>query len=263
MEIGALDIRILDVIDVLVVAYLMYFVYRLVRGTMAFNIFIGVVLLYVGYLVVESLDMRLLSLLLGSVVAFGVIILIIIFQPEVREFLLVLGKNTLKGRLRFFDTLFGGEANTDDSEWEYVDEVVKATQSLSDSKTGALMVFSTDSISDLEATGTKVNSNITAELLENIFFKNAPLHDGAVIIKKNRISSASCILPVTKNRSLESDLGLRHRAGIGVTENFNALSLMVSEETGDVSIAINGVLERNLSMDQLSKKISNYLNQKS
>ena len=262
MDIGALDIRVLDVIDVLVVAYLMYFVYRLVRGTMAFNIFIGVVLLYVLYLAVESLDMKLLSLLLGSVVAFGVIILIIIFQPEVREFLLVLGNNTLKGRLRFLDTFFGSDEQISKQRSKFVEEIASATKNLSKTKTGALMVFSNDSIADLEATGTQIDSKISSELIENIFFKNAPLHDGAMIISNNKILAASCILPVTKNRRLESDLGLRHRAGIGVTENVNALSLIISEESGEVSIAQNGVLERNISHDQIADRISDYLEQK-
>jgi len=262
MDIGALDIRLLDVIDVLVVAYLMYVVYRLVRGTMAFNIFIGVVLLYVLYLAVESLDMKLLSLLLGSVVAFGVIILIIIFQPEVREFLLVLGNTTLKGRLKFLDAFFGGEEHASKEHAQFVREIETAAESLSKSKTGALMVFSSDSIKDLEATGKRIDSRISSEIIENIFFKNAPLHDGAMIISGRRITAASCILPVSKNRKLESDLGLRHRAGIGVTENVNALSLMISEENGQISFAENGVLERNVPLNKVAERISEFLDDK-
>jgi len=262
MNIGALDIGFLDIIDVLVVAYLMYVVYKLVRGTVAFNIFIGVVLLYVTYLLVEALDMRLLSLLLGSVVAFGVIILIIIFQPEVREFLLVLGNNTLKGRFRFLDTFFGGNQSRD-LEQSFTLKILKESLGeLKKSKTGALIVLSNASQLNIEQSGEILDAKLSSSLLQNIFFKNAPLHDGAVLIHKNNIRAASCILPLSQNKDLSKDLGLRHRAALGVTESNNVLAIVVSEETGDFAMAEHGVLKTDLNLDQIIIGISDYLNMK-
>ena len=258
MNVGALDIRFLDVIDVLVVAYLMYVVYKLVRGTVAFNIFIGVVLLYVTYLLVEALDMRLLSLLLGSVVAFGVIILIIIFQPEVREFLLVLGNNTLKGRFKFLETLFGKQVV--DGEMAFtLKSMQDALSNLSKSKTGALLVLSNASTLNLEQTGQVLNAKLSSSLLQNIFFKNAPLHDGAVLIHKNMIKAASCILPLSKNKTLGKELGLRHRAALGITESNNVLAIVVSEETGDYALAEHGVLKTDLNLEQIMTRTREYL----
>jgi uncharacterized protein (TIGR00159 family) len=247
--------------DVLVVAYLMYFVYKLVRGTVAFNIFIGVVLLYVTYLLVEALDMRLLSLLLGSVVAFGVIILIIIFQPEVREFLLVLGNNTLRGRFKFLDTLFGKQVI--DREKSYTLKCLQdALLNLSKTKTGALIVMSNASQLNLEQSGVVLNAELSTSLLLNIFFKNAPLHDGAVLIHNSMIKAASCILPLSKNKTLGNELGLRHRAALGVTESNNVVAIVVSEETGEYAIAEHGVLKTDLSLDQLILVVADYLTKK-
>ena len=261
MNIGALDIRLLDVVDILVVAYLMYFVYKLVRGTVAFNIFIGVVLLYVTYLLVEALDMRLLSLLLGSVVAFGVIILIIIFQPEVREFLLVLGNNTLKGRFKFLDTLFGKQV-IDGEKAQTIKSIQDALLMLSKTKTGALIVVSNGSQLNLEQSGVVLNANLSSSLLQNIFFKNAPLHDGAVLIHNNMIKAASCILPLSKNKALGKKLGLRHRAALGITESNNVFAIVVSEETGEFAIAEHGAFKLDLSLDQLTMMLSDYLTKK-
>lgn len=261
MNIGALDIRFLDVIDVLVVAYLMYFVYKLVRGTVAFNIFIGVVLLYVTYLLVEALDMRLLSLLLGSVVAFGVIILIIIFQPEVREFLLVLGNNTLRGRFKFLDTLFGKQV-IDGEKAHALKSIQDALLILSRNKTGALIVVSNASQLNLEQSGEILNAKLSSSLLQNIFFKNAPLHDGAVLIHNNMIKAASCILPLSKNKSLGKELGLRHRAALGITEAHNVFAVVVSEETGEFAIAEHGMFETDISLDHLIARLSEYLTKK-
>lgn len=238
----------------------MYVLYKLLRGTVAFNIFIGVVLLYGIWWLVGILDMNLLSMLLGRFVAFGVIILIIIFQPEVREFLLVLGNTTLKGRLKFLERFFPeDETQLSDAKIANLDAIKKSLKYLSESKTGALLVFSREGLNTIESTGVSVNADISAPMLDSIFFKNSPLHDGAVLISSDKIKAASCILPVSKNRDIEQDLGLRHRAAIGVTENSNALAIIVSEETGEISKAIHGKIKRNISIDKAKKYVSNFL----
>ncbi len=238
----------------------MYVLYKLLRGTVAFNIFIGVVLLYGIWWLVGILDMNLLSMLLGRFVAFGVIILIIIFQPEVREFLLVLGNTTLKGRLNFLERFFPEDASIlSEVKIARLNSIQNSLEYLSKSKTGALIVFSREPLSTIEATGVPINADISAPMLDSIFFKNSPLHDGAVLISGDKIKAGSCILPVSKNRDISQELGLRHRAAIGVTENSNALSIIVSEETGEISQALRGKIKRNISLSKAKKTISNYL----
>jgi len=238
----------------------MYVLYKLLRGTVAFNIFIGVVLLYGIWWLVGILDMNLLSMLLGRFVAFGVIILIIIFQPEVREFLLVLGNTTLKGRLKFLERVFPQDvAELSEAKIAKLNAIQDSLDYLSNSKTGALLVFSREPLNTIEATGVQINADISAPMLDSIFFKNSPLHDGAVLISGDKIKAGSCILPVSKNRDLPQDLGLRHRAAIGITENSNALSIIVSEETGQISSALRGKIKRNISKGKAKKIISNYM----
>jgi len=199
-------------------------------------------------------------MLLGRFVAFGVIILIIIFQPEVREFLLVLGNTTLKGRLNFLERFFPqDESKLSETKLAHLSAIEDSLDYLSNSKTGALIVFSREPLSTIEATGIPINADISAPMIDSIFFKNSPLHDGAVLITGEKIKAGSCILPVSKNRELSQELGLRHRAAIGVTENSNALSIIVSEETGQISYALRGKIKRNISTAKAKKKISEYL----
>jgi len=233
--------------------------YNLVKGTIAFNIFLGALLFYVVYLLVDFLEMNLLSSLIGSVVTYGVIILIILFTSEIRKFLLLLGDTTLKGRLKFVDRLFGKEKDIISELSDSVAEVIsEAIFHLSNTKTGALVVMTLEDIQGITKTGTRINANISAMLLESIFFKNSPLHDGAVLVKRDIIMAASCILPVSKNSSIPKDLGLRHRAALGITETTETLAIVVSEETGEVSIARRGAIERNIDAPRLNKEISNY-----
>ncbi len=237
----------------------MYVMYNLVKGTIAFNIFLGALLLYVVYLVVDLLEMNLLSSLIGSVVTYGVIILIILFTSEIRKFLLLLGDTTLQGRLKFVDRLFGKEkdiiAELSDT---VAGEISQAVFHLAKTKTGALVVMTLEDIPRITKTGTQVNATISALLLESIFFKNSPLHDGAVLMKRDKIIAASCILPVSKNNSIPKDLGLRHRAALGITETTESLAIVVSEETGEVSIARRGAIDRDVNDSKLNKEISNY-----
>jgi len=238
----------------------MYVMYKLLRGTLAFNIFVGVVLLYIVWWLVGILNMNLLSMLLSRIVAFGVIILIIIFQPEVREFLLVLGNTTLKGRLRFLERFFGQEEQAlSKKNVNILRDFKSAFIELSRTKTGALIVFTREPVPGIESTGDIINAEISAVLIENIFFKNAPLHDGAMIIYGDKIRAARCILPVSRDKTLSKDLGLRHRAGIGVTENSNAMSIIISEENGEISYAFHGNLTRNISAEEAMSIISAFL----
>lgn len=203
--------------------------------------------------------MRLLSTLLGKFVGYGVLILIILFTSEIRKFLLLLGDTTLKGRLKFLDQFFGEEREKLSSEFTEIAEVITDSSfKLAKTKTGALLVFTHEDLPQITNTGSRIDANIDGNLIESIFFKNSPLHDGAAVVKNDKIIAASCILPVSKKDSISKDLGLRHRAAIGMTEAHETLSLIVSEETGEVSTALRGKINRNLSPSQVKSEIANY-----
>lgn len=237
----------------------MYTVYRLLKGTVAINIFLGVVVFYVIYWLVGFLELELLGILLGKFVSFGVLILIIIFQPELRRFLLMLGDSTLNSRFAFFEKIMGFTSNDDTIAEEVAATISEAVEHLSETKTGALLVIAKNEIPQIIKTGTSLEAKVTASLLESIFFKNSPLHDGAVVIQDNRIIAASCILPVSENTKIPKDLGLRHRAAIGVTENTNLIAIVVSEETGELAFMEDGKFRLNLNKEKLIKSIVKYL----
>jgi len=243
----------------LIAGYLMYFLYKYVKGTAAVNIFIGIVLFFILLTVVTQLKMRLLSLMLGSVAGIGLIGLIVIFQPEIRRVLLMIGDNTLKGRFGYFDKLFK-QTGLDISSHakKLTDDIITAVADLSKTKTGALLILSKSDIPAIAKTGRVIDAKVSSILLENIFFKNAPLHDGAVIVKDDRVVAASCILPVSSNPDLPPDVGLRHRAALGATEGANLLSVIVSEENGQFSYALDGKLFQNVTLDELKIKINRY-----
>ncbi len=255
------NITILDVVDVLIVAYLVYLVYKLLRGTIAINVFIGVILFYLFYLVVSYLDMKLLTAVMGKFVGFGVLFLVIIFQPEVRRFFLLIG-NTLKGRLEFMENwlnLKGTKIATFRNE-RAADDIVKSISELSKTKTGALIVITDDfGWKNYSNTGVEINADVNDQLLESIFFKNSPLHDGAVIIAGDKIVAASCVVAVSQKQSLPGDLGLRHRAAVGVTESSNAMAIIVSEETGNISMAKGGKLFQNAAKSDIKSDLLNRL----
>lgn len=238
------DIRILDIVDIVVVLILIWQIYKLLRGTIAFNIFIGVMLLYGIWYAVSHLEMRLLTFLLGPFVGFGVLILIIIFQPEVRQFLLLLGNNTLKNRFTFLEKLWGDQLAVDDSVlMRQVEEVIFAMQYFRDTNVGALIVITHNEGTPIwNNSGQVIDAKISSQLLKTIFQKESPMHDGAAILVNNRVHSVSVILPVTESLNLDADLGLRHRAAVGVTEKTNATAFVVSEENGDWSYARAGKL---------------------
>ena len=241
-----------DAIDILLVAIILYLAYNLVKGTAAINIFVGLALIYFVYIVIKAFDLGLLSSILGKFVNVGVIAVMIVFQQEIRKFLLYLGSNEFI-RNRNWKGLFKLSAGSmeDDIPLD-IQAVVDACMSMSKTKTGALIVIGRRS--DLKffiGSGDFVDSGLNARMLENIFFKNSPLHDGAVIILENRIVAARCVLPVTERENFPAHYGMRHRAAVGITENTDAIAITVSEQTGAVSLTVHGEIKADLGHDQL------------
>ncbi|MCK5730023.1 MAG: diadenylate cyclase CdaA [Draconibacterium sp.] len=247
-----ITIRFLDILDIVLVAILLYQVYRLIKGTVAFNIVIGMFSLYLLWLVVGALNMELLESIMGSFIGVGVLALIVVFHPEIRKFLVFIGTNYNVNRVLSLDKLFGaGKSKTINH--QQIDILVDACISMGKSKTGALIVIAGNSeLTDQIITGEKLNAKISSTLIRTIFFKNSPLHDGAAIIKGNKISAAGCILPLTQ-KELDKALGLRHRAAVGITEITDAICIIVSEERGYISLAKNGEIKRRLSKETLTK----------
>lgn len=256
-RIGFLNVSWVDAIDIALVSILLYQVYKLIRGSIAVNIFLGILALYLVYLIVRAAQMELLATILGQFMGVGVLAMIILFQPEIRKFLLVIGRGT-----EFRDNFFKNIANWRNSYHDDFDihQVMEAVKTLKATKTGALIVFSRDvELKFYVETGDALNAEVTKRLLISIFNKNSPLHDGAVIIYKGRIKAARCILPVSENDHLPAHFGLRHRAAVGMSENTDTLVLAISEETGRLILARNGKYLRGLKLKQVELKIQEYL----
>lgn len=253
-----LDFNLLDLLDILLVAFLLYQLYRLIRDTVAINVLWGVAAIYVVWKLVQALQMELLSEILGKFIGVGVIALVIVFQQEIRKFLLVIGSTNFAGRrqfLRQFNWLRDQEETPTN-----LDELVSACLQLSEQRTGALIAVERESrLGFYRDTGTLINGELSARLLLSIFNRTSPLHDGAVIISGNRIAAAGCILPVTDRTSLPSRFGLRHRAAIGLAEKTNALSLVVSEETGEISLADDDAFINKIAPSQLRQTLEQHL----
>ncbi|MUP44271.1 TIGR00159 family protein [Gramella sp. BOM4] len=254
-----IDLRILDILDIVFVALLLYYVYKLVRGTAAVNIFIGIVVIYLAWLLTQLLQMELLSSVLGEFIGVGVFALIVVFQQEIRKFLLMIGSTNFTQKGRFFRgfkfTRDDFESNTD------VDAIVDACESMGNSYTGALMVIQKSSKLDfVKNTGDKMKIDLNQPIIESIFFKNSPLHDGAMIIEENKITATRVILPVSNDRSIPLRFGLRHRAAVGITEKTDALALVVSEETGQTSYIKDGQFVMFETMNELREKLKEDLN---
>ena len=255
-DIGFINIRLLDFVDILIVAYFLYLIYKLLKGTIGFNIIVGVLLIYLIWWIVNLLKMQLLSQILSKFIAFGVVILIIIFQPEVRRFLIYLGKSTLKGRLSFLNTYFKSNLDLQSFENDEITEIKRALFDLAKENTGALIAFVAENDPLLSSkNGVLLEAKISYEIIESICNKTSPLHDGAILIKNNRLYSASAILPVSSSTKIPNTFGTRHRAAIGATENSNASVFVVSEETGEVSYANGGNLEINLNEEQVFNRL--------
>lgn len=248
---GFINLRWLDILDIILVALLLYGLYNFLRGTVAMNIFLGVVAIFLIWRLVALLEMELLSDILGAFISVGFIALIIIFQPEIRKFLLALGTPTFfrKGKKNKF--LFWKINWSHDSQLD-VDKIIMACQRMSETREGALIVLAKNN--DLRIyveTGELVNANVSSQLIENIFYKNSPLHDGAMIIRNNKIVAAACILPVSNNTLIPKRLGLRHRAAVGITEQSDAIAVTVSEQTGGISYCKLGSLTTRVKPAQL------------
>ncbi len=245
-----ITLRLLDILDILLVALLLYQLYRLLKGTVAFNILIGLFSLYLLWVLVKLLNMELISAIMGQFIGVGVIALIVVFHPEIRKFLVYIGTHYNLNTVLGLDKLLGsGKKKTINQ--EQIDILVDACVSMSKSFTGALIVLTrTMELNDFVNTGERLNAKISSSLLRTIFFKNSPLHDGAIIIRGNRIAAAGCILPLTQ-KEIDKSMGLRHRAAIGITENSDAVCIIVSEEKGTISFAKEGEITRRLSKERL------------
>ncbi|MCB0492906.1 MAG: diadenylate cyclase CdaA [Cyclobacteriaceae bacterium] len=257
-KIGFLEVSWVDFFDIGLVAILLYQVYKLIRGSIAVNIFLGILALYLIYLIVRAAQMELLTTILGQFMGVGVLATIILFQQEIRKFLLVIGRSTEVNR----DTLMRSFTNWRPHQEEDFDiqEIIEAAKSLKATRTGALIVFSRDSeLKFYVETGDPVDSVVSRRILLSIFNKNSPLHDGAIIIHKGKIKAARCVLPVSENDHLPPQFGLRHRSAIGMSESTDTLLLAISEETGRLILARNGVYIKGLKLKQVEQKILEYL----
>jgi uncharacterized protein (TIGR00159 family) len=245
-----ITIRFLDILDILLVTLLLYQMYRLLKGTVAFNIILGLFSLYLFWLVVKLLDMELIGTIMGQFIGVGVLALIIVFHPEIRKFLVFVGTHYNLNQVLSLDKLLGTSKKKTINQ-EQIDILVDACISMSKSLTGALIVMArTLDLNEQVNTGERLNAKISSSLLRTIFFKNSPLHDGAVVIRGNRIAAAGCILPLTQ-KEIDKSLGLRHRAAIGITENTDAVCIIVSEERGTISFAKEGEITRWLTKEKL------------
>ncbi|MBE0639618.1 MAG: TIGR00159 family protein [Bacteroidales bacterium] len=255
-----IQIKLTDFIDIFLVALLIYVLYNLVKGTAAINIFLGIISIFILWRVVLLLEMEMVSQILGAFISVGFIALIIVFQPEIRQFLLLIGTPRFLDKMRKRFGIFkfsNGSLNELN-----VDHIVSACRKMALSKTGALIVIArVNELRQYAETGLSLDAKISEDLLISIFFKNSPLHDGAVIILNNKIHKARAIIPVSGNRQLSGDLGLRHRAAVGITEKTDALALVVSEETGQIAYAQRGELTLNVKPSQLKNFLDSEFNQ--
>ncbi|VAW26027.1 Diadenylate cyclase spyDAC; Bacterial checkpoint controller DisA with nucleotide-binding domain [hydrothermal vent metagenome] len=233
-----LDFSFLDALDIILVAILLYYVYKLLKGTVAINIFIGIALVVLIWKITEALQMKMLSGLLGALISLGAIAILIVFQPEVRKFLLMIGSTNFTNKRNFLKQI--NFLKTEIQTTTDVESIVTACEEMAITKTGVLIVLErTQNLDFVKFTGDKMNIEINKPIIKSIFYKNSPLHDGAIIIKENFIIAARVILPLS-NKKLPARFGLRHKAAIGITEKTDALCLVVSEETGKMSYIKDG-----------------------
>lgn len=233
-----LNLRILDIVDIVCVAILLYYLYKLIKGTVAVNIFIGIVIVLLMGMITQLLQMELLSSVLGEFIGLGMFALIVVFQQEIRKFLLMIGSTSFTKNGKFFRQLrFKGQNETKTN----VEAIVNACETMGRTYTGALIVIQkSTNLEFVKNSGDQMNIELNQPILESVFYKNSPLHDGAIIIEDNHITATRVILPVSNDRSIPLRFGLRHRAAVGITEKTDALALVVSEETGQISYIKDG-----------------------
>ncbi|MEO0310555.1 MAG: hypothetical protein RIQ89_212 [Bacteroidota bacterium] len=262
-QIGFLSIRLIDLVDIFIVAYLLFRLYNLLRGGVAINIFIGLLIVYGLYLIfVKVLNMTLLGTVLSQFMSVGFLALIIVYQQEIRRFLIILGTNSYIAKNPFTKQILPWNWQSQTRAALNITAILKACRQMSKDRTGAIIVIAKSSeLKYYSNTGDVMNAEVSQRLLESIFFKNSPMHDGAVIIVNNMIRAARCVLPVTENNELPAHLGMRHRAAIGVTEQSDAIAIIVSEETGEISIAHEGKINISVGIDDLQKKLEAEFNE--
>jgi len=260
--INFISFGITDAIDIVLVAVILYIVYNLVKGTSAINIFIGLAFIYIAYIVISAFELKLLSSILGKFVNVGVIVVMIVFQQEIRKFLLYIGSNEFLKNVKWKNIFKLNFASNNTEIILDIEELATACFNMSASKTGALIVIARRT--DLKMyinTGDSIDSKLSSRIIENIFYKNSPLHDGAVIIKENRVLAARCVLPVTEKENFPANYGMRHRAAVGITENTDAIAVSVSEQTGGVGLTFNGEINAGLTKEKfiflLEKNLNN------
>jgi uncharacterized protein (TIGR00159 family) len=249
-----LNLRILDIVDIVFVAILLFYLYKLVKGTVAVNIFIGIVMVYLIWKLTQLLQMELLSNVLGEFIGVGMFALIVVFQQEIRKFLLMIGSSNFTHRGKIFRQL---RFLKDDSELQTnLLALVKACESMGRTYTGALIIIQKSTKLDfVKNSGDEMNIELNQPIIESIFFKNSPLHDGAIVIEGNKITATRVILPVSNDRTIPLRFGLRHRAAVGITEKTDALALVVSEETGQISFLKDGKFVMFEDTTDLTKKL--------
>lgn len=246
---GFLEFGLKDVFETLIIAAVLYYLYTWIRGSFAVPAFIGLVTIFVLNALVSVLGLSTINVVLRRITDVGILAVIILFQPEIRRLLYRIGQNTS------FERFFGSRESE-----SVIDEVIEAVRNMSRVKQGALIVFAKSSaLQDLVDVGQKVDARVSAKLLETIFNKETPLHDGAVVIRDDRIVAASCYLPISQNPNISSVFGTRHRAAVGISESNNVFVIVVSEETGRISIARNGALTSGLTIQKLRKEMEEHL----
>lgn len=254
-----INVRILDILDIILVAVLLYYIYKLVKGTAAINIFIGIVIIYLVWKLTQFLAMEMLSSVLGEFIGVGMFALIVVFQQEIRKFLLMIGSTNFGTRKKFLRQL-KLIRDTPEETITNIEAIVKACNYMATSYTGALIVIKRNTSLDfVKTTGDFMNVEVNAPIIESIFYKNSPLHDGAMIVEGNTIVATRVILPVSNDRDIPLRFGLRHRAAIGITEKTDALVLIVSEETGQISYIKNGEFVLFKTTEELIGKIKQNL----
>lgn len=247
------SMNVVDVLEIIIIAFIVYHVIKWVRSTRAWMPVKGLMILVVFWVLASILKMDVILWILNNTIGVGITAIIIVFQPEIRRALEQLGQQSFATSLRFFSE---GKENGERFSEKTIEELVKGTFLLARHKTGALIVLEQEvSLAEYEETGIAIDAIVTNQLLINIFEHNTPLHDGAVIVRGNRITSATCYLPVSKNMKLSKELGTRHRAGVGISEVTDSFTIIVSEQTGKVSVAKNGTLIRNVDADYLRMKL--------
>ncbi len=254
-SISFLELRILDIIDILLVAILLYYVYRLVKGSAAINIFIGIVIIYLVWKLTQLLQMEMLSSILGQFIGAGMFALIVVFQQEIRKFLLMVGSTNFGSRRNFLRQFKFNKNNGKPLKTDFK-SIIKACQKMGQNNTGALIVIKRNTSLDfIKSSGDSMRIKVNQPIIESVFYPNSPLHDGAMVIEDNTITATRVILPVSNDRNIPLRFGLRHRAAIGITEKTDAVALVVSEETGHTSYIKDGSFDLYDDLEELEKKL--------